>query len=622
MIHIRCLAILAAFTFYSDTLIAETLPSLNGNTAPKTWSEMWAGFDPRQEPMEVEVLKGWEEDGVVLRVIRYRIGVFKGQKAMMAAVFGYPKGASKLPGLVQIHGGGQYADYRAVLTNAKRGYTTISISWAGRISAPDYNVNPDVVKLFWDNKTTDSQYRVITDWGALDAYHAPSRSNKTSFPSVNASQFSLDAIESPRNSPWFLCALGARRALTFLEQQPQVDPNRLGVYGHSMGGKLTVMTTAADSRVKAAAPSCGGISDRVNDSALFRATVGDDAQLPQISCPIVFLSPANDFHGHINDLPKAIREIKSKQWRVTCSPHHNHQDTAEYEVATQLWFDEHLKGTFTWPRTPESKLELRTSDHIPRFTVKPDLGRTVLSVDIFYTQQGVDTGDRSLRENRIRRFWQYAAPVRQGDAWTASIPVASGSKPIWVYANIKYALDPAVSGAGYYYGTYSADRFNVSSLLEIATAEQVEAAGVKATISSTKVIESFGPHWEKGWFSYRPETWPIRTNKLYHEIWKAPTGANLVLDVQSEKANTMVIGIDAFAAEIKLNAGSDWQTLSLKPGDFLNANGDALENWEGIKELRLYDQETLRLGDQRLKVGAAWTGESPKFRNLHWEVSR
>ena len=33
--------------------------------------------------------------------------------------------------------------------------------------------------------------------------------------------------------------------------------------------------------------------------------------LKHISCPIIFLSPANDFHGRINDLPKAVKEISS-----------------------------------------------------------------------------------------------------------------------------------------------------------------------------------------------------------------------------------------------------------------------------------------------------------------------
>jgi hypothetical protein len=111
---------------------------------------MWSGFDPRLEPLETEILKEWEDDGVILQVLRFRIGLFKGKRAMMAGVYGYPRGAKRIPGLLQIHGGGQYADYKAPLTNAKRGYATLSIAWAGRISAPQYRVSLDEVKLFWN----------------------------------------------------------------------------------------------------------------------------------------------------------------------------------------------------------------------------------------------------------------------------------------------------------------------------------------------------------------------------------------------------------------------------------------------------------------------------------------
>ena len=151
----------------SPSFATETLPPIKDGKAPQSHEDMWRGFDPRAEPLEVEVLKEWEEDGVVLKVLRYRIGVFKGKKARMAAVYGYPKGAKGLPGLLQIHGGGQYADYKAPLTNAKRGYASISISWAGRISAPGHMVRPDEVKLFWAGKTDDPKYKLTTDWGAL-----------------------------------------------------------------------------------------------------------------------------------------------------------------------------------------------------------------------------------------------------------------------------------------------------------------------------------------------------------------------------------------------------------------------------------------------------------------------
>jgi len=619
------LVLLLAGTALAAGRDGETLPALEDGKAPRTFEAMWAGFDPRVEPLEIEVLKEWKEDGVMLKVLRYRIGIFKGKKAMMAAVYGYPKGGKNLPGLVQIHGGGQFGNHKAPLTNAKRGYATISLAWAGRISAPGYTVSKRGVQLFWDGKTKDPAYRLTTDWGALDAYHAPCRNPRNSFANVKPHPWTLDRVDSPRNNPWFLVCLGARRALTFLEKQPQVDRDRLGVYGHSMGGKLTVMTAAADPRVKAAAPSCGGVSNRNTGNVLYDATIADDGHLKRISCPIIFLSPANDFHGRINDLQKAVKEIKSNQWRITCSPHHNHQDTAAYEVATQLWFDQVFKRNFTWPKTPASTLVLGAKDGIPTFSVTPDSSRKILSVDIFYTQQGSTPQGRRRRrdlENAINRFWHYARPRKIGDQWTASLPLLSIDKPLWVYANVLYALDEPVSGAGYYYGSYRADRFNLSSLMSMAGPESLKKAGVTATMAPTLMIEDFQGDWKKEWFIYSndPGEWQRRTHKLYNERYKAPESARLSLEVRSREPNKLVIGLDETAAQVVLDGGSRWQKVILSPADFKDADGKKRTGWEGIKELRLSLQEHLRPKGKGKPVtlGAAWKGAPPEFRDLRW----
>ena len=587
-----------------DRTIQETLPPLQEGGAAESFESMWGDFDPRAEPLDVEILNEWEEDGVVLKVLRYRIGIFKGQKAMMAAIYGYPKEGTKLPGLVQIHGGGQYAHSNAVLTNAKRGYATISISWAGRISAPNYKVSPNEVKLFWENKTEDPSYKLTTDWGALDAYHAPSKYGKDAFVSIPTAPWTLDAVESPRNSSWFPCTLGARRALTFLEQQSEVDPTKLGVYGHSMGGKLTVLTTGSDPRVKAAAPSCGGISDRYNKNPLHRNTVGDAPSLKNISCPIIFLSPSNDFHGHINDLPSAIHEMKTKQWRVTCSPHASHQDLPAFEVATQLWFDQHLKGNFSWPETPTTSLTLKTSDGVPSIAVKVDASHPILEVDVYYTQQGIEGGDRSIRLNRINRFWHHAAATNSGDTWTASLPLFSTDKPLWVYANVSYKLDHPVSGAGYYYGDYTTDKFNLSSLVELISPEKLQSAGVKPSLKPELMIESFDGDWEKEWFTYKPDQWERKTHKLYHPRWAAQKGARLSLDVLSSEAQTLVVEIDGFTAKAALANQGDWQTFTFSPSDFKDTDKQPMKDWTGLMQLRLGGKQT--------------KGTSPKFRNLQW----
>ena len=128
----------------------ETLPDYSEIKPINSFEKMWSGFDPRKESLETETLKEWTEDGVRLRIVRFRIGQFKGKVARLAAVYGFPaelnENKNRVPGLVQIHGGGQYADYKACLANAKRGYATVSIAWAGRISAPNYRVTPAEVK--------------------------------------------------------------------------------------------------------------------------------------------------------------------------------------------------------------------------------------------------------------------------------------------------------------------------------------------------------------------------------------------------------------------------------------------------------------------------------------------
>jgi len=604
----------------------ETLTPLQDGRAPQTHAELWAGYDPRAEPLDVEVLKKWEEDGVLLKVLRYRIGIFKGQKAMMAAVYGYPKGGRNLPGLVQIHGGGQYADYRAPLTNAKRGYATISISWAGRINAPGYKVTPAEVKLFWEGKTDDPAHKVTTDWGPLDGYHAPCRNPKNSFTRMAPAEWTLDSVESPRNNPWFLCTLGARRALTFLEQQPEVDATRLGVYGHSMGGKLTTATAGADARVKAAVPSCGGISDRINAAELYRATINDDVALKNISCPILFQSPANDFHGRIDDLQTAVTEIQSKDWRVTCAPHHNHQDTNHYEVASQLWFDQQLKGSFRFPTTPQIAVNLKTKHGVPTVRVTPDQSRPVLAVEVYYTRRGQMDGQKDDRENTKSRFWHYAEATKHREHWSASLPLSSTDKPLWVYANVTYPLDEPVAYAGYYYRVGSSEAFNLSSLMFVAAADELKAAGVQPKRGPSLMIETFAGDWEKQWFTYSPNDWGRKTHKVYDELWKAPADARLAFDVRTQQANKLVIGIDSYAAEVELSGGSDWQPIVLSLADFKNATSVTLVDWKEIRELRLGATDTLRqkVGEKNksLKLGAAWKGPNPEFRNLRWIESK
>jgi len=98
---------------------------------PQTVEELWSNYDPRREALEIEVIRQWEEDSAVIRYVRYLIGTFKGVPAQMAAFYAFPKSGKQLPGILQMHGGGQRASLTEVKYYASRGYAALSVNWGG-----------------------------------------------------------------------------------------------------------------------------------------------------------------------------------------------------------------------------------------------------------------------------------------------------------------------------------------------------------------------------------------------------------------------------------------------------------------------------------------------------------
>ena len=585
----------------------DSLPALQDGFVPSTVEELWAGYDPRREPLDVEVIKEWEEDGVIVKIIRYRVGIFKGQKAMMAAVYGYPKGSSNLPAIVQTHGGGQSAQDAFVLANAKNGFATLSIAWSGRIQASQYTVTNKEKEIFWTGDVSHPDYRVTTDWGALDGYHHHCRFKGNNFVLNPPSESSIDPVKSPRNSGWFLATMATRRGVSFLEQQAEVDADRIGVYGMSMGGKLTVLLTGADERIKVAVPACGGISDLSTRSRPTLVPLADDNYLKRIRCPIIFMIPSNDFAGRVDDLPEAIREVESEDWRIVSSPNVNHTDTAEYAVGAMLWFEQFLKGGFSMPQTPESRLMLDTASRIPTFYVKPDPAKKILAVDIYYT--------RDAEEKAAGRYWQRAQATEDAGVWAAPLPLSCLDQALWAYADVTYALDGELSGVGYSGERFRTDRFHLASEFHMAASDELKDSGVRVSLMPPEILERFENGWE-GWKQDAP-MYRFRKRVFDPVEYRAPSAdAKLLLDVRAEKPNKMIIGLDGYVAEAELVGGSQWQTITLTPADFDNGAGKRPAGWKGSRELMI--GEFIRKGPDAKLYGAVWQGKKVELRDLRW----
>jgi len=579
-------------------------------TVPTTVRELVADFDPRVEPLRATIVREWEKDGIVFRYVTFDIGTFKSVNARMAAFYAFPKGAKNAAALLHLHGGGQRAFLHEVEFFARRGYPCLSINWGGREMEGARPGDPN------------------TDWGAVD----PTQNNVPGYFNMKPGDKYLDPVDSPRNNNWYLLTLGARRGLTFLEQQPEVDPEKLGVYGHSMGGNLTVYVAGTDNRVKAAVPSVGGSGFRTRpwpllpqyrpqipngDVTLFEATLAFESYAPRITAPLLWLGATNDFHGIMDDTYRTGALIPHDNVRYAFTPHMNHRFTPEFAVTRPLWFDQSLKGTFSFPKTPETRLTLKTADHVPELEVKPDTSLEVAEVHIYYS---VDPDPRA-------RFWRSAETKPSADStWTATLPVMRLDQPLFAFANVVYNMQPSDSEPH----ARRTERFALSSLLHTAASHELVASGVSATDSADPVIEDFTHGW-RDWYTLsidNPHHWEFSTRKLTDPKWRGRDGLQLNVTIETEQPNELVIVLtenffrqyrgkqQEFATLIKLNGGPAPQSISLEPEDFRTLDGEVLSSWQNIDLLSIrayYEKSAKQVGSR------TWAGPQPVFRKLSWQ---
>ena len=571
---------------------------------PQNVEQLHADFDPRRDPLEVEVVRQWAEKGAVLRHVLYHVGTFKGRKARMAAFYGFPKGGKALPAVMHLHGGGQRALLNEVRRYAARGYACLSINWGGRAmeAAPAGAPN--------------------TDWGAVD----PTQNNVGGYSNLLPGAKGLDAAPSPRNNNWYLLTLGARRGITLLERQGEVDANRIGVYGHSMGGRLTCLVAGSDGRVKAACPSVGGSGFLQTDLwglpgsrrrvrgelALFRRTIAGQAYLRRVRCPILWLGATNDFNSPMEFVLRGMALVPHENKRLVFAPHLNHRFTPEAAVCRPLWLDAHLKGSFVFPQAPRSTLVLKRDDGRPVLRVSPDPSQPIERVDVYY---GYGRDPRN-------RFWADGRARRDGRTWQAACPVMDVNEPLFAFANVYYKLARREGG--------EAASFALSTCRAAYPAE-LKRAGVRATEKPQRLIDDFSRGWHDWYVLAKGNRhhWFFGTHKPADPRWTGPKGAKLAFDIHTTEAdNVLAVKVMTnqwrgyagkraamYVARVRLpRAGR--RRVALAAEEFRTGEGVALDGWGELTELA-FQAADKALPDAGLKP---WRGAVPRFGNLCWQA--
>jgi dienelactone hydrolase len=484
---------------------------------PANVEQTWGLFDPLVEPLETEIIRESTTDGIVLRQVRFVVGTFGGKKTRGAGFYAFPVNGKSLPGIVQLHGGGQRARPETARFWASRGYAAIAVNWGEHVIGEEGDLN--------------------TDWAGMAAgFLDPKHHND-----VTPGEATLHDVPHPWNSSWLLYSAAARRAITFLDRQPGVDGSNIGLTGHSMGGRLTVLT-AIDPRVKAASPSVGGsgflygnIAGIPNsgrhmraDLELYQATLSCEKYWPLIKCPLMFLGATNDFNSPMEFVIKGFGRLPDKNGAMSFTPHMNHRFTTDNYAARVRWFDTHLKGTFRFPKTATAQLDLTTESGIPSFTVRPDLSvpHKLKSLQIFYGYE---------RDPRVR-FWRSADVKQTGNVFTADCPVMDLEEPLFAFANAVYDTGETIGMPAGYADT---SLVTVTSECRQASPDQLKKAGVKTRGSRQRQIEDFSHGW-RDWsltgVGHRAH-WNYQTYKVNDPAYFGPKGASLAFGIENSNAD-------------------------------------------------------------------------------------
>ena len=496
-------------------------PYSSSKDVPVSVLELWDSYDPSKEEIDTKVINETKENGLISRYVTYKVGTFKGVEARVAAYYTFPDKPGKHPAFVWTHGGGQRAEKDRGIYFAKQGYAVIDINWLGRSMEKGVKEN--------------------TDWGKVDPTLGPrfypkalrQQWKRTLIPD----EYSIDPVPSPRNSNWFLLAVAGKRGITFLEQQPEVDSNRIGFAGFSMGGVITAMN-AIDPRLKAVAPFVGGTGFRHVDLTgiprsstkahfqhleLYKNTIDCSSTWPLVQCPVAFITSSNDFHSTYERIQQAMDLLPHNNWRISANIHKNHGPGPEQWTLLNLWFDRHLKGENIYiPRTPKSTMEIKDGKAL--FTVVPEDLKNLQGVEIYY----------SYDPNSRTRFWksQPAELLLSNNLrrYTTKFPVFP-RLPVYAFALCRYKLDEVRT-----LQNGSTETITINSVEQIYEPKDLNLNAF-SNIPKTRLIDDFSQgtqNWAtqngsnlKGYIFQNPEL--DRSDDLALCLTINPQGKNLVL---------------------------------------------------------------------------------------------
>ena len=558
--------------------------------------EVWSTYDPDKGSFDEEILREWTKKGARYKEVYFSAYVH-GHTVRVYGLYAVPKEATGVPAVMHLHGGGQTVNPRWLEAWTARGYACLSCNYHG----------------VWDNR---DRYTLYPD-ALRQGNHKHCRGKL------------MATAPTVRESSWYIWTAVARRTLSYLRQQPDVDKNRIGAFGVSMGG-TTMWSFAMDPRLKAACAiyGCGWnrfhrriprFARRPSRAKLreadkvWLAGMAPEAYPPYLTCPMLFLSATNDHHGKMDRAYQTLARMKAgTPWRIGLSARQRHHIAPGFDKTLLAWMDCWLKGKGKLPATPRASIALNAAG-VPTLTVTPDRPESVKAVHVYYAVDNPDV---------VSRNWRNAKPRKAGGEVKAPLPVMDAKQRLFAIANVRYrdgvvltsqlaTVIPADLGDAKATDTHSLVIYDGSDGIAMWTTSSPGTDPVPGGIR-TALRPSVGPGGRKA-FAVGVHFSPL-THQLGDPKWRGPKGATLAFDIATSKDQALVVAVHEphheYRKVVGLKGRPGWQTVAVSAGELRESRkGLPLKNWDSVTTLELTRPDR-----------SPWADAKICFTNVRWLV--
>ena len=545
----------------------------SGDAQMLTPPEVWSTYDPDAGAIDEQIIKRWTTKTASYKEV-YFSAYLEGQTVRVYGIYAAPlpankagsgdrheQPAAKVPAVMHLHGGGQTVDGNWLEAWTARGYAVLTCNYHGVWEQRDrYTIYPEALK----------------------------QGNHKYFAGKE-----MATVPNVRASSWYIWSAVARRSLTYLRQQAEVDRERIGAFGISMGG-TTMWSFAMDPRLKAACAiyGCGWnryyrqiprydpsatMPEMSHDDRAWLTGMAPEACAAHVKCPMLFLSGSNDTHGNMDRAYETLARLPaSVENRQDFTPRFCHHVGVDSGQNLFLWMDTWLKGGPPWPKSPVAQVGL-ASNGIPVVTITADRPDEVEKVTIYYAV---------ANPRPMSRNWRNATATRSADGWRAELPILDGGAYLFAFANARYksgvhlssneeAVIPSTLGTACSTDTASDVLYDGSDGSGMWASDSPCVDPVPPEKIPVPVRPATGPDGKAG-FTVESYLSPL-TFQPGDPKWRAPEGAGLAFRIATAQGESFHVnlyedyawpGQRTYEATVSLERQEGWQSVTLMPADF------------------------------------------------------